>query len=201
MIPIRLSRFVVLTIVPIIFPCSARSEPALIVDGFIDSYVAHHQPEPKTRARPFTTQALYHDEPYLNLASGALTLNTDSVRVRGAAQWGSSVVANYSAEPSNSSQYLQEGYIGYKLAEDLWLDTGIFLSHLGPEGWLSKDNLTYTRSFIAEFSPYYETGIRLSTKLSEKLSAQFLLVRGWQNISQPEFGLINLYLSKITREN
>jgi len=37
---------------------------------------------------------------------------------------------------------------------------GIYPSHIGFEGFLSKDNWNYTRSWMGEFSPYYQTGSR-----------------------------------------
>lgn len=189
-------RSLFLAIVFFTFTPKARAEPTIVVDGFVDSYLAHGQPSPDGRARSYTTQALYQDEPYLNLASGGLALNSEFLRARVAAQWGSSVTANYSAEPNEAVQYIQEGFFGYKLSDEIWLDAGIFLSHIGPEGWLSKDNLAYTRSFIAEFSPYYESGVRLSGNLSDSFSGQLLLVRGWQNISQnspPALGTLLTY--------
>lgn len=192
----RASWLFFLTLVPLLFPALALCEPILTLDGFVDSYLAHDKPAPPTRSRSYTTQALYHDEPYLNLASGGITFSTESLRARAAAQWGSSVAANYRAEPSDSVDTIQEGFVGYKLGEESWLDAGVFLSHLGPESWLSKDNLTYTRSFIAEFSPYYEAGIRFSDTLSERLSAQLFVVRGWQNISddkKPALGTLVTY--------
>jgi len=161
----------------------AESTPELTLGVLLDTYAAHESPDPGGRARAYTTQALYQDEPYVNLASAGLTLTTESFRARAAGHWGSSVTSNYAAEPDEAWQYVQESYAGYQLADGVWLDAGIFLSHIGPEGWSSKDGLTYTRSFIAEFSPYYESGFRLSGNLTEKLSGQLFLVRGWQNIS------------------
>ena len=58
------------------------------------------------------------------------------------------------------------------------------LSHIGVESFISKDNLLYTRSLVADYSPYYETGVRLSSQLTDRFSGQLLLLNGWQNISE-----------------
>ena len=38
-------------------------------------------------------------------------------------------------------------------ADNLWLDAGIFVSHIGLESANSRDNLTLTRSIMADNSP------------------------------------------------
>jgi hypothetical protein len=52
------------------------------------------------------------------------------------------------------------------------------------EGFVSRDNLTYTRSLSADFTPYYESGVKLTWKATPKLSALLTVVNGWQNISE-----------------
>jgi hypothetical protein len=64
------------------------------------------------------------------------------------------------------------------------VDAGIYLSHIGQESWISRDNPTYSRSLIADYSPYYETGVKLTWSATPKLTAQLNLVNGWQNISE-----------------
>ena len=61
---------------------------------------------------------------------------------------------------------------------------GIFFAHTGYEGWVSRDNLAYTRSLIAEFSPYYEAGVKLTWTPSPAVTTQLDLVNGWQDISK-----------------
>ena len=59
----------------------------------------------------------------------------------------------------------------------------MFFAHTGLEGWITRDNLTYTRSLIAEFSPYYEAGAKLTWTASPEVTAQLDILNGWQNIS------------------
>jgi hypothetical protein len=66
----------------------------------------------------------------------------------------------------------------------LWIDGGIFYSHMGMESWASKDNPIYTRSLTAEYSPYYSSGVRATWAASSKLTARLDVVNGWQNISE-----------------
>jgi hypothetical protein len=79
---------------------------------------------------------------------------------------------------------LQEAYAGYQLTPTLWVDAGVFYSHLGMETWVSRDNPAYTRSLVADFSPYYSSGVRATWQLSSAVTARVDVVNGWQNISE-----------------
>jgi hypothetical protein len=101
------------------------------------------------------------------------------------------VQSNYAGEPAigtvsgpSLSRFIQEAVAGYQITPSLWVDGGIFLSHIGMEGFVSRDNLTYTRSLSADFTPYYESGVKLTWQATPKLSALFTVVNGWQNISE-----------------
>lgn len=165
--------------------------------GFVDTYYAYDFGMPATLDRSFasgatfTTQPARHNEFNINLAYVEALLSGDRVRGRLALQAGTSVQSNYSAEPAvgfNSgpslSRHIQEAYAGYQVTPSLWVDGGVFYSHMGLESWASKDNLTYTRSLTAEYSPYYSSGMRAIWAATPKLTAHLHVVNGWQNISE-----------------
>jgi len=158
--------------------------------GFVDGYYAFDFGRPPGRTRAFTTQASRHDELAVNLAFVEAKYAAPRVRARIALQAGTSVQANYAAEPdslagtTNFLPLVQEATAGFQAAPALWIDAGIFFSHIGSEGWISSDNPTYTRSLVAEYSPYYETGVRATWQTSPALVAQLDVVNGWQNISE-----------------
>lgn len=170
---------------------SADTAVTVTFGGFVDGYYAYDFNHPRTLDRAFTTQAARHDEFNINLAFISATLSGPHVRGRFAAQFGTSVQANYAAEPRlgtlsgpDVSRFIQEAVVGYQLAPTLWIDGGVFFSPFGSENWISRDNWTYTRSFIADNSPYYESGVRATWQVTPTLSAQLHLVNGWQNISE-----------------
>lgn len=159
--------------------------------GFVDGYYAWDFNRPRTFDRAYTTQPARHNEFNVNLAFVEAVLSGARVRGRLALQYGTSVQANYAAEPRVGStsggdlaRHLQEAVVGVKLAPTLWLDGGIYLSHIGSESWISRDNLTYTRSLTADYSPYYQSGVKLTWQATPKLSAQLNVVNGWQIISE-----------------
>jgi len=96
---------------------------------------------------------------------------------------------NLSAEPT-WAQFIYEANIGVKISkkENIWLDAGVMPSHIGFESAISADCWTLTRSLLAENSPYYETGIKLSyISKNEKLNISALYLNGWQKISKPDY--------------
>jgi hypothetical protein len=102
---------------------------------------------------------------------------------------GNYALYNLSSEPT-WAQFIYEANIGVKLSQkqNIWLDAGIMPSHIGFESAVSADCWTLTRSLLAENSPYYETGIKLSyTSKNEKLNLSALYLNGWQKISKPNY--------------
>jgi hypothetical protein len=171
-------------------PTPADTNPVRSFGGFVDTYYAWDVDQPHNFDRAYTTQPARHAEFNVNLVYIEAKWTGPRYRGRLALQWGTSVQANYAGEPKlggvsgpNVSQFIQEATVGYQLASSVWLDGGIFFSHLGYEGWISRDNLSYTRSLVADFSPYYEAGVKLTWTASPKLTATFALLNGWQDIS------------------
>lgn len=153
------------------------------LSGFVDVYYAYSWNQPPTRDRAFTTQPLRHNETNVNLAFLSLRHEDESFHARFALQTGTYVESNTSAEPSLLKNIL-EASVGSRLGQGVWIDAGIFPSHIGLEGIVSKDNWTYSRSLLADFSPYYETGVSITASLNDRVSLRALLLNGWQNINE-----------------
>jgi hypothetical protein len=168
----------------------ADSAPRLTFGGFADVYYAYDFGRPASIDRAFTTQPARHNEFNVNLVHLEARLDGSRVRGRLALQAGTSVQSNYAGEPAfgsvsgpSLSRHIQEAVAGVRLADGLWLDAGIYLSHIGSESWLSRDNPTYTRSLIADYSPYYHSGAKLTWAASSRVTAQLNVGNGWQIIS------------------
>jgi hypothetical protein len=183
-------------------PAQAADTAAKVTFGaFVDIYYAWDFGRPPTMDRsfaggaPFTTQPARHNEFNVNLAFIDARLESPDLRGRLALQVGTSVQSNYAGEPATGvvsgpllSRLIQEAVVGVRLRRSLWIDAGIYLSHLGLESWISRDNLTYTRSLVADYSPYYQSGAKLTWSLRKSFEAQLHLVNGWQNISESNSG-------------
>ncbi|HYL21821.1 MAG TPA: porin [Gemmatimonadales bacterium] len=164
--------------------------PKLTFGGFVDTYYAWDFERPYNFDRAYTTQPARHAEFNINVAFLEAKVAGPRYRGRLALQFGTSVQANYAGEPRigrisgpSVTQFLQEATVGYQLGPSLWVDGGIFFAHTGYEGWISRDNLSYSRSLMADFSPYYEAGVKLTWTPSPAVTAQLDVVNGWQDIS------------------
>ncbi|MEY4700143.1 MAG: hypothetical protein RL326_330, partial [Pseudomonadota bacterium] len=166
-------------------PLLAFAEPnaPLSVGAFVDTNLAHDFNHLPTRYRPYTTQPYYSDEFTLNLGYIDAVLSTERFHGRLALQYGSSVIANYASEPHEFMRYFQEAYAGVSVSDSWKIDAGIFASHIGLETWISRDNSTTSRSLIADYSPYYQTGLRSIHDISEQVHLELHIIRGWQNMT------------------
>ena len=176
-----------------LFALVQDTSPHVTWGAFIDTYYAYdfNRPGPGGFDRSFTTQPARHDEFNINLAHLEAKLTSPRLRGRVALQAGTSVQANYAGEPQSGSvagpdlaRHIQEAVAGIRVADRLWIDAGVYFSHIGQESWISRDNPTYSRSLIADYSPYYETGVKATWTASSKLTAQVHVLNGWQNISE-----------------
>jgi len=163
----------------------------ITVGAFVDGYYAYDFDRPRNFDRSYTTQPARHNEFNINLAFVEAKLDGARVHGRIALQAGTSVQANYAGEPAvgsvsgpSVSRFIQEAFAGYKVANKLWIDGGIFFSHIGNEGFISRDNWTYSRSLVADYTPYYEAGVRAVWQATPTVTATAVVINGWQNISE-----------------
>jgi hypothetical protein len=177
--------WILLIIVPmgVTPPASSQDKDTLSASAFIDTTIAHDFNRLPSRDRPYTTQPYYNNEGALNLGFVDARLSTDRYHGRIAMQYGSSVVANYADEADEFVRYFQEAYGGVQISDTWHVDAGVYFSHIGMESWISRDDYTVGRSIIADYSPYYQSGVRSVHQLSDRLHVELQLLRGWQNIS------------------
>jgi hypothetical protein len=158
--------------------------------AFIDTYYATSAWRPASSDRQYLTQLARDREFNINLAHLEASVEDKRVRGRLAVQFGTSVNANYQYETTTgkysnqlSHRNVQEAYVGYRLMEKLWLDAGIFFGHIGVESWISHNNWNYSRALMAENTPYYATGAKLTYEATSALSLQLQILNGWQVIT------------------
>lgn len=166
---------------------TAMQKPTLESRVYLDAYYSYDFAKPAAHQKaPFLYNHNRHNEGNVNLALAGLSYKGQRTRAALGLMSGTYPQYNLAAEPQ-VLQHVFEAAAGLKLSPDknLWLDIGIMPSHIGFESAISKDCWTLTRSILAENSPYYEAGARLSfTTKNEKWYAAALLLNGWQRISR-----------------
>lgn len=159
----------------------------LSISGYLETYYLHDFNRPSDDIRPsFTYSHNAVGKPSINLGFIKASFNNEQLRANLALGSGTYMRANYVVEPRDL-QKVFEANIGFKLNDNLWLDAGVMPSHIGFESAIGLDNWTVTRSMLADNSPYFETGVKLSyTSDDGKWFASGLILNGWQRIQRSD---------------
>ncbi|MEO8116133.1 MAG: porin [Bacteroidota bacterium] len=171
--------------------------PKLIFSGYVEAYYTYDFGNPENHNRPGFIYAFNrHNEINLDLGYIKAAYESKNVRANLALATGTYMNANYAAEPGILKN-IYEADAGVKISnkKNLWIDAGIMPSHIGFESAVSKDCWTLTRTILADNSPYFETGAKISyTTDNGKWFLSVLILNGWQRIQRvdgnntPAFG-------------
>jgi hypothetical protein len=157
------------------------------VSGYAEPYYGYDFNKPADGNRPgFVYAHNRHNEFNLNIAYLKGAVNAERFRGNLAIMAGTYANANLSAEPG-TLRNLFEANAGVKISKkhELWIDGGLFGSHIGFESAVGKDCWTLTRSMLADNSPYYESGAKLSyTTPNGQWFFSALALNGWQRIQR-----------------
>ncbi len=169
----------------------------LKISGYLETYYSYDFGNPASHTKPsFLYSHNRHNEVNLNLGFVKAAYTKDNVRANFALATGTYMNANLAAEPGVFKN-IYEANAGVKVSKNknVWIDAGIFPSHIGFESAIGKDCWNLTRSILAENSPYYEAGIKISySSANEKLFLSGMVLNGWQRIQRvdgnntPAFG-------------
>ena len=161
---------------------TTAADPKPVFFGYVGVYYGYDFNNPAGLTRPgFIYSENLHNQIAVNIALLGARYTSERLRGTFAIQTGTYPDANYAAEPAIFKN-IYEAWGGVKVAKYLWLDAGIFLSHIGLEGPISRDDLTLTRSIMADNSPYYEAGAKLTYDRGQKWLFSAMVLNGWQVI-------------------
>lgn len=180
---------------------SQEENKPLTISYYAEVYYLYNFNQPLNNSQPsFIYNFNRTNEVNLNLGLLKASYNKDKVRANLALMTGTYTQANLSAEPE-VLRHIFEANIGIKLSpkSNLWLDAGVFPSHIGFESAIGKDNYNLTRSLLAENSPYYEAGVKLGyTSKNDKWFLSALLLNGWQRIKRPDGNTTPAFGTQVT---
>ena len=128
--------------------------------------------------------AARHNEFNINHAYLLSEYNTENIRATLGLQTGTYADFNYGAEPNELYKMIYQAYAGVKLSDKIWVDAGVFPGHTGYEAVESLYNEIYTRALSTEYTPYYETGVRITIDPSDQWTITGVILNGWQNIAE-----------------
>jgi len=157
--------------------------------GYLETYYSFDFNQPISNNRPiFIYSHNRLNEVNLNLGFIKASYEVEKIRANVALMAGTYANANLASEPGVLKNIF-EANVGLKLnsSQNLWLDAGVFSSHIGFESAISKDCWILTRNIASENTPYYQSGIKLSYATTDgKLTATLLYLNGWQRINRQD---------------
>ena len=162
-----------------------EEKPKTKLEGYTEAYYCFDFNKPSNNLRPgFLYNHVRHNEVNINHAIIRASYNSEQVRVNMALMTGNYAQYNLASEPGILKN-IYESHVGFKIKKNWWFDAGIFASHIGFESAISKDCWTLTRSIVAENSPYYESGAKITWTPNDKWLFSVLFLNGWQHIQRP----------------
>lgn len=198
-----MKKIILAALVFISLTSEAQDEPAspLTFSGYVETYYVYDLNQPESNVRPsFIYSYNRHNEVNLNLGFVKATYTTDRVRANLALMTGTYANANLAAEPGVFKNVL-EANAGVKLSKNknLWIDAGIFTSHIGFESAIGKDCWNLTRSMLADNTPYFEAGAKISYTTDDgKWFLSALVLNGWQRIHRVEGNSLPSFGTQVT---
>ena len=167
------------------------------VSLYAETYFQNKWPNANQNIRPDYVYSFNRlNEVNLNLGFIKATYDNQKTRANVGLMAGTYAQSNLANEPA-AVRNVWEANLGFKVLKNknMWIDMGVMPSHIGFESAIGKDCWHLTRSLMADNSPYFETGLRVSnTSKNEKWYTALLVLNGWQNIYQnnniqtPAFG-------------
>ena len=154
----------------------------LKISGYLETYYVYDVGNPEDHNRPdFLYSFNRHNEVNLNFGFIQAEYNKDRVRGKLALMTGTYANANLAAEPGVFKNIF-EANAGVKISKskNLWVDAGIFGSHIGFESAIGASCWNMTRSILAENSPYFLSG----AKISYTSDNEEWFLSGWQRIQR-----------------
>jgi hypothetical protein len=92
---------------------------------------------------------------------------------------------------------IMEAHAGLRIAENFWIDAGLFKTHLGTEGLLPKENICSSIAMATYFEPALISGIRFNYQPSASWMINLYLLNGYNgfvdNNSKKSLGSLITY--------
>lgn len=165
----------------------------LTVKGEIDLYYSFNLNRPanvSTGATPANSRAqntyrvfdVYHDSFQMNYAHILVQKSAEPIGFTFDLAYGPAMqtVAGTLAEGVTTN--VKQATLSYRFANGFILEAGRFVTHVGFEVIEATENWNYSRGLLfGFFDPFWHQGVKGTYAFSERVSAAFLLVNGWNN--------------------
>ncbi len=168
-----------------------KVDKALTVSLYVDAYYAFYTDSlGPGDYQKFPSVSPRSNQFGLNVAHLMFHYETDKARAHFALHYGD---IQRSAWAGN----VMEAQVGVRLCKKLWVDAGMFRTHVGAEGLMPKENLASSIAIPTYFEPYFQAGVRLNYNPHEKVALYLFALNGYNiyedNNSKKSFGALVTY--------
>jgi len=167
-------------------------EPTVTIAGWVETYFQYNLRKPSNEA---SNLRLDHEHDSFTVQNAALDLAGEQgpAHAHLTFQVGSATAVQYAGEPivppagsvplsdPDLWQHLQQAWAGLTLPGDLVVDGGLFLSPIGPESLIVKNDWNWSRSNLFFALPFYHAGVRVTRPIADGWSVQGWLTNGWND--------------------
>lgn len=165
-------------------------EKELRFSGYFDGYYAYDFSNPVdgqrdfdqsngTGGRQYTSNPLYDKQFSLGYGFFQVDFEHQNVGFRLATHFGDIVQKMYVGEPERLKM-IREASASFKLSDKLLMEIGYMPSIFGFETFINKENMHATRSYMTDFAPDFDAGIRFYYKIAEHEVLKLQVTNGWQ---------------------
>ena len=165
-------------------------EKELRFSGYFDGYYAYDFSNPVdgqedletsggTGGRQYTSDPLYDRQFSIGYGFFQVEFEHQDVGFRLAYHFGDIVQKMYIGEPERLKD-IREASASFKLSEKILMEIGYMPSIFGFETFINKENMHATRSYMTDFAPDFDAGVRFYYKMSEHEVVKFQVTNGWQ---------------------
>jgi len=162
-----------------IFSCFAQEKdpsPSFKITGYIDTYAAYYTDSAGTNGyQKFPVISPRNNVFGLNVLQFTGQYTSDKVRAIATLHFGDIPTSAWSPIFND----VQEANIGFRISKNLWLDAGLFKTHIGTEALLPKDNIASSLSVITVYEPWFQEGAKLTYTPNENLTLSLHLLNGY----------------------
>ncbi len=123
------------------------------------------------------------NHPAVNLALWDFSVEKKKWKFQSGFMLGTYVNKNLAQEPNFLKPIYQLNAV-YQVNLKHQLMAGVFPSHIGLESVMNNENECFSRSYLAENSPYYETGLSWTHTVNSRFLWRVLALTGWQHMAK-----------------
>jgi len=143
-------------------------ESSVEIGAYLSSYYAFYSEDNKADFVKHATMAARNQQFGLNMAMISMKYQSQKFRSNVSLHYGDIAESTW----PQKFNMIQEANAGVELFKNMWLDAGIFRSHIGLESTQPRENITSSMSLANVYEPYFFSGAKLTYIINPNLNIQ-----------------------------